>query len=463
MVKLGKTIPAGDLFQLDDASSIPVWLQLKNRFIYLITSGFYLPGDQLPTVRGLAAEVEVNYNTVSKVYQSLEEDGYIVSKRRLGAFVADVSDKPGVSAEVTAEIVTAEYLKRCQELGMSLEDIDAQFTAALVAAKASARRMAQAKEQPMTRKKHGADASSSSPSPQERAPQTGARLETGRNRTSRNGAVAFTIIVFAAVCALVLACAQALAGGIGLAALVIAVVVGILAASSVHIVMEWERAVVMRFGRFNRVAGPGIVFTWPVIEFYTVRIDQRVAATYFGAEETLTADLVPVNVDAVVFWMVFSPKKAAVEVEDYASAVAWMAQATLRAAIGRASLAEVACRRDQLDAELKEVLEAKLDGWGIDVIDVEVRDIVVPRELQPAMAAAAVAARERDARMTLAEAEADISDMLKDASANYEGDPEAMRLRTMHLAYEAVKQSGGTLVIPSAFSEGFVPEGGEKA
>ena len=122
MVKLGKTIPAGDLFQLDDASSIPVWLQLKNRFIYLITSGFYLPGDQLPTVRGLAAEVEVNYNTVSKVYQSLEEDGYIVSKRRLGAFVA--------------EIVTAEYLKRCQELGMSLEDIDAQFTAALVAAKA---------------------------------------------------------------------------------------------------------------------------------------------------------------------------------------------------------------------------------------------------------------------------------------------------------------------------------------
>ena len=115
MVKLGKTIPAGDLFQLDDASSIPVWLQLKNRFIYLITSGFYLPGDQLPTVRGLAAEVEVNYNTVSKVYQSLEEDGYIVSKRRLGAFVADVSDKPGVLAEVTAEIVTAEYLKRCQE------------------------------------------------------------------------------------------------------------------------------------------------------------------------------------------------------------------------------------------------------------------------------------------------------------------------------------------------------------
>ena len=244
-------------------------------------------------------------------------------------------------------------------------------------------------------------------------------------------------------------------GGIGLAALVAAVVVGALAASSVHLVMEWEKAVVMRFGKFNRVAGPGIVFTIPIVEFYSLRIDQRVIATYFGAEETLTADLVPVNVDAVVFWMVFSAKKAAMEVEDYASAVSWMAQAALRKAIGRASLGEVAARRDQLDAELKDVLEERLSEWGIDVIAVEVRDIVVPRDLQQSMAAEAVATREKNARMILAEAEADISAMLKDASTNYEGDPEAMRLRTMHLAYESVKQSGGTLVIPSAFSEGF--------
>ena len=124
------------LFEIDESSGLPVWVQLRNRFVYLIKTGYYQPGDQLPSVRTLAAEAAINYNTVSKVYQSLEEDGYIVSKRRLGAFVADVSDKPGVLAEVTAEIVTAEYLKRCQELGMSLEDIDAQFTAALVAAKA---------------------------------------------------------------------------------------------------------------------------------------------------------------------------------------------------------------------------------------------------------------------------------------------------------------------------------------
>ncbi|WP_241157200.1 slipin family protein [Adlercreutzia sp. ZJ242] len=265
----------------------------------------------------------------------------------------------------------------------------------------------------------------------------------------------FTIVVFSLAVAIVLAVWQAFVGELGLAALVMAVMVGALAASSVHLVMEWEKAVVMRFGKFSRVAGPGVVFTFPVIEFYSLRIDQRVIATYFGAEETLTADLVPVNVDAVVFWVVFSAKKAAMEVEDYASAVSWMAQATLRKAIGRASLSEVATRRDQLDAELKGVLTEKLSEWGIDVIDVEVRDIVVPRDLQQAMAAEAIATREKNARMIMAEAEADISDMLKDASTNYADDAQAMRLRTMHLAYESVKQSGGTLVIPSAFSEGF--------
>lgn len=120
------------LFVLDENSSIPLWLQLKNRFIYLITSGYYKPDDKLPTVRGLAADIEVNYNTISKVYKSLEADGYIESKRRQGAFVCDVSDKPGVSISATAEIVTMEYVRRCRELGMTLEDIEAQFAAGIV-------------------------------------------------------------------------------------------------------------------------------------------------------------------------------------------------------------------------------------------------------------------------------------------------------------------------------------------
>ena len=250
----------------------------------------------------------------------------------------------------------------------------------------------------------------------------GIRSVTNRSRASRNGAVVFAVVV-----------------------------------------LEWEKAVVLRFGKFNRVAGPGLVFTWPIIEFYTLRIHQRVATTYFGAEETLTSDLVPINVDAVLFWMVFSAKKACVEVEDYSAAVAWVAQTAMRKAIGRATVAEVAMRRDQLDAELKDAIEEKLSPWGIDIIDVEVRDIVVPKELQEAMAMEAVAERKKNARMVLAEAEKDISEMLKDASEVYAGDQDAMKLRTMHLAYESVEQSGGTLVIPSAFSEGFAPETGGAA
>lgn len=288
------------------------------------------------------------------------------------------------------------------------------------------------------------------------------RFETGRPRASRNGAVIFAATIFVLIFVATLLVAHFIFGEISIIALMVGVVLGWLGVSSVHVVLEWEKAVVLRLGKFNRVAGPGIVFTIPIIEFYTLRVDQRVAATYFGAEETLTSDLVPINVNAVLFWMVFSAKKACIEVEDYSSAVAWVAQTAMRKAIGRASVAEVATRRDQLDEELKVAIEEKLSPWGIDIIDVEVRDIVLPKELQEAMSMEAIAEREKNARMLLAEAEEDISDMLADASEAYDGNENAMRLRTMHLAYESVKKSGGTLVIPSAFSEGFSPASSEK-
>ena len=289
----------------------------------------------------------------------------------------------------------------------------------------------------------------------EQRQQTVASPNVERARTSRNGAAAFSIVMFAVGFAVALAIAGAIAGQVTLIGLIAGVVVGLLSASSLHLVMEWEKAVVMRLGKFNRVAGPGLVFTIPLVEFYTVRIDQRVATTYFGAEETLTSDLVPVNVDAVLFWMVFSPEKAATEVEDYAAAVQWVAQTAMRKAIGRNTVAEVACKRDQLDDELKDEIERKLTPWGIDIIDVEIRDIVVPKELQEAMALEAIATREREARMVLAEAERDIADMLADAAEAYGTPDAALKLRTMHLAYESVKNSGGTVVLPSSFAEGF--------
>jgi regulator of protease activity HflC (stomatin/prohibitin superfamily) len=276
-----------------------------------------------------------------------------------------------------------------------------------------------------------------------------------RSRASRNGAIAFSLTLFIAAFCIVIAVSWFAFDTVNVLSLVLAALAGVIAMTSIHIVLEWEKAVVLRFGRFNRVAGPGIVFTIPLFEFYTLRVDQRISTTYFGAEETLTSDLVPLNVDAVLFWMVWNAQKACVEVEDYSSAVSWVAQTTLRKAIGRAKVAEVATRRDEIDEELKATIEEKLSPWGITIIDVEIRDIVVPKELQEPMAQEAVAERQRNARTMLAEVEADISGMLKDAADTYAGDKDALRLRIMHLMYESVQRSGGTVVIPSAFSEGF--------
>jgi regulator of protease activity HflC (stomatin/prohibitin superfamily) len=279
---------------------------------------------------------------------------------------------------------------------------------------------------------------------------------------SRNGATVFTVAVFVVVFALALVVAELFVGGIGIVVILVSLVLAYLASSSVSIVQEWERAVVLRLGHFNRVAGPGLVLTIPILEYKPLWIDQRVMATYFGAEETLTSDLVPLNVDAVLFWVVYNTKKACTEVEDYASAVAWVAQTTMRDAIGRTTVAEVVSRRDQIDESLKAVIEEKLSAWGIAIIDVEIRDIVIPKELQEAMSFEAAVEREKNARLALAEIEKDISEMFADASVAYENNENAMKLRTMHLAYESVRRSGGTVVIPSAFSDGFADSAADK-
>lgn len=227
--------------------------------------------------------------------------------------------------------------------------------------------------------------------------------------------------------------------------------------------MQWEKVVIFRFGKFNRMAGPGLYLTIPFIEQTALKADQRIMVTGFGAEETLTSDLVPINVDAVLFWMVWDAKKACLEVENYYNSVSLAAQTALRDAIGRASVSEVAIRRNQLDQELQEVIEERTSVWGITVMSVEIRDIVIPQDLQEAMSAEAQAEREKNARMVLAEVEKDISSMLVDAANVYDENELAVRLRTMHLLYESVKNSGGTVVIPSAYSEGFADAGLDRA
>ena len=274
-------------------------------------------------------------------------------------------------------------------------------------------------------------------------------------RTTNAGAVLFSAVLFAVVLAAVLAIGAMVAGRINLPVLCIALIAALLAANAVHIAQQWEKVVVLRLGRFNRVSGPGLFWTIPVIEQNALRVDGRVRTTTFGAEETLSADLVPLDVNAVLFWMVWDAKAACTEVGDFSRAVELAAQTALRDAIGRAGAAEVAIRREQLDRELKRALEEKVAPWGITVLSVEVRDILLPKELQDVMSLEAQAEQRKRARIILMEAEQDICEMMGDMGQAYENNDAALRLRAMHLLYESVRETGGTVVVPSSFSEGF--------
>lgn len=282
-----------------------------------------------------------------------------------------------------------------------------------------------------------------------------ASTEVVGERASSAGVALFSLTVFLVVFVAVLGAWAALAGPVGAVAAACALVAAGFAAMAVHIAQQWEKVVVLRFGRFNRVSGPGLFWTLPIVEQNTMRVDTRVRATTFGAEETLTADLVPLDVNAVLFWHVWDAAAACTEVGDFTRAVEMAAQTALRDAIGRASAAEVAIRREQLDRELKRVLEEKVAPWGVTILSVEVRDILLPKELQEAMSLEAQAEQRKKARIILMEAEHDIYEILGEMEELI-GDHEAVaRLRTMHLLNESLREGKGTVVIPSAFAEGF--------
>ena len=265
----------------------------------------------------------------------------------------------------------------------------------------------------------------------------------------------FSIAVFLVSLCVVMGLSSLFFGEVGIVAIACSFAVAMLATMSAHIAQQWERVVVLRLGKFNRVSGPGLYWTIPIIEQNAMRVDTRIRSTTFGAEETLTSDLVPINVNAVLFWMVWDAKAACTEVGDFSRAVELAAQTALRDAIGRAGAAEVAIRREQLDRELKSTLEEKVALWGITILSVEVRDILLPEELQDVMSLEAQAEQRKKARIILMEAEQDISDMLDDISKAYDANDSALRLRAMHLLYESVRETGGTVVVPSSFSEGF--------
>lgn len=277
-------------------------------------------------------------------------------------------------------------------------------------------------------------------------------FDSQSSTTSRTGAMAFAATVFAVPTAAVLAATWNIAS---IWTVALALLVGLLCFLSVHIVYEWEKAVIVRLGKFNRVVGPGIYFTIPLIESETAKIDQRIRTVSFDAEETLSSDLVPVNVDTVLFWVVWDVERACKQVRNYEAIISLAAQTAMRDVIGQICLSEIAMRRTYLDEELKRIISEKVDDWGITVVSVEIRDIVIPKELQAAMSRQAQAERERDARLILAEVERDISDIYVDAATTYGKPEKALQLRTMNLVYDSVKENGGMVVVPSAYSEGF--------
>jgi len=213
---------------------------------------------------------------------------------------------------------------------------------------------------------------------------------------------------------------------------------------------QWEKAVVLRFGKFSGLKGPGRFWIIPIVDAIPRWIDHRVMVTPFNAEKTLTKDTVPVDVDAVLFWMVWDAEKAALEVEDYRSAIAWAAQTALREIIGQMELADILVGRAKMDADLQKIIDTRTTPWGVTVQSVEIRDVIIPEALEDTMSRQAQAERERQARVILGESEEQIAQSFRRASQAYADNPTALHLRAMNMLFEGLKEKGAMIIVPSS-------------
>ncbi len=227
-------------------------------------------------------------------------------------------------------------------------------------------------------------------------------------------------------------------------------IISLLVASSIQIADQWEKAVVLRMGKFQGLKGPGLFFIVPIIDTVSTYVDQRVRVTEFKAEQTLTKDTVPVNVDAVVYWTVWDVEKAALEVQDYGKAIAFIAQTDLRDIIGKHELADLLQEREKIAEDLQKTLDSNTNPWGITCQAVGIRDIVIPQALADAMSKQAQAERERKARVILGTAETEIAEKFAKASEQYLNNPIALHLRGMNMLFEGLKEKGSMVIVPSS-------------
>ena len=239
------------------------------------------------------------------------------------------------------------------------------------------------------------------------------------------------------------------AAGIGVVGFIVASVV----ASAIQVADQWDRAVILRLGHFHALRGPGLFFILPVLDAIPYWIDTRVITTGFKAEKTLTKDTVPVDVDAVLFWKVVDPKKAALDVADYQSAISWASQTALRDVIGKTMLSDMLEGRDKISTVLQKIIDERTEPWGINVISVEVKDVLIPSGLENAMSMQAQAERERQARVILGDAERQIAEKFAEAGKSYEHNPIAFHLRAMNMLYEGLKENATIVIVPSTAVE----------
>jgi len=219
---------------------------------------------------------------------------------------------------------------------------------------------------------------------------------------------------------------------------------------ALRIASQWEKAIVLRLGRFHKLAGPGLFWIVPILDTLPAWIDHRVMVSPFAAEKTLTKDTVPVDVDAVLFWVVWDAEKAALEVEDYKAAISWAAQTALREIIGQMTLADILIGRSKMDDDLQKIIDERTTPWGVTVQSVEIRDVIIPPDLEDAMSRQAQAERERQARVILGESEMQIASSFAEASLAYANNPTALHLRAMNMLFEGLKEKGALVIVPSS-------------
>jgi regulator of protease activity HflC (stomatin/prohibitin superfamily) len=267
----------------------------------------------------------------------------------------------------------------------------------------------------------------------------------------------FSVLIFFVIIAIGLAIAYSvnnqLAGTGTMVIGVITFLIAIIFSSAIKIADQWEKAVVLRLGRFQSLRGPGLFLIIPIIDNVAYWIDNRVITTSFTAEKTLTKDTVPVDVDAVLFWRVLDAKKAALEIAEYRNAINWASQTALRDVIGKTMLSEMLEGRDKMSEQLQKIIDDRTEPWGINVISVEVKDVLIPSSLQDAMSMQAQAERERQARVILGDSERQVAEKFGEAAKTYADNPTALHLRAMNMLYEGLKANSTIVIVPSSALE----------